>query len=226
MLRISTDAAPGWQLATALWAITGFVFYVLAGMGSLLAMALVEGLLPADIQPAAGSISLSIRNGLHLLVWAALCAGASLVVGRRLVPDLRFGVGGWLLLAVGATLAALTMFLVNEDARARIGMFDPEYVGLSFFASPAVLAVALATWATLALPRGQSIVVAVAAAAAAGGLGLWLQPSHPHSADGIGAEHVPLAMAFLADLGFAATAAAVIAGRLLGSAPGDETASD
>ena len=226
MLRVSTDADPGWPLATALWAITGFVFYVLAGLGSLLAMALVEGLLPAAIQPAAGSISLSIRNGLHLLVWGALAAGASMLVGRRLVPGLRFGLGGWLLLAVGAALAALTMFLVNENARERFGMFDPEYVGLAFFASPAVLAVALATWATLALPRGQGIVVAVAAAAAAAGLGLSLLPSLPDAADGIDADHVPLAIAFLADLAFAATAAAVIAGRLLGSAPKGETASD
>ena len=97
-------------------------------------------------------------------------------------------------------------------------MFDPDYVGLSFFASPAVLAVALATWATLALPRGRGIVVAVAAAAAAAGLGLSLLPSLPDAADGIDADHVPLAIAFLADLGFAATAAAVVAGRLLGSA--------
>lgn len=215
MLRVSTNAAPGWPLSTALWAITGFVFYVLGGLASLLAIAVLEGVLPPEARPASGSITLSIRNGLHLFAWAALSAGPSMLVGRRLVQGVRFGIGGWLVLALGAALAAFTMFMVNEDARARFGLFDAEYVGLSFFASPAVLAIALATWATLALPRGQGLILGAAAAAAAAALGLSLLPSLPAATDGIDADHVPLAIAFALDLGFALLAAALVGGRLL-----------
>jgi len=215
MLRVSTNAMPGWPLATALWAIAGFVFYVLGGLGSLLAMALMEGLLPPDVRPTSGSISLSVRNGVHLVAWAAVVAGASLVVGRRLVAGIRFGPGGWLLLSTGTALAAFTMCMVNEDARARFGVVDAEYVGLSYFASPAVLAIALAAWATLALPRGRAVVLAIVAGAATVALGLSLVPTIPAATDGIDADHVPLALAFLADLGFAAIAAAAVALRVL-----------
>lgn len=215
MLRVSTTAGQSWPLATLVWAVTGLVLYVLGGLASLLAMAAVEGLLPTDIQPAAGSITLSIRNGLHLVAWAALSAGASMLVGRRLIPGLRFGAGAWLLLGVGTALAAFTMFVVNEDVRARYGYFDPEYAQFAFFTGPAVLAIALATWATLALPAGQAVVLGVVAAAAAGALGLSLLPSLPAATDGIDADHVPLAITFLADLGFAGVAAVAVATRVL-----------
>jgi hypothetical protein len=215
MLRVSTHATLSWPLATALWAITGFVFYVLGGMGSLLALAALEGVLPPELRPAAGSITLSIRNGAHLFAWAALSAGASMVVGRRLITGLRFGPGGWVLLGAGTALAAFTMFMVNEDVRARFGYFDPEYANLAFFASPAVLAIALAGWATLAVPPGRGAVLAVAAGAAAGALGLSLLPSLPAATDGIDADHVPLALAFVADLAFAGIAAVVVAARVL-----------
>jgi hypothetical protein len=219
MLRVSINAPPSWPIATALWAVTGFVFYVLGGMASLLALAALERLLPPEAQPAAGHVSLSIQNGLHLVVWAAMSAAASLIVGRRLVPGLRFGVGGWLLLGAGTALAAFTMFMVNEDVRARFGYFDPEYAHLSLFASPAVLAIALGAWATLAVPRGQGLVLAAAAAAAAAALGLSLVPSLPAATDGIDADHVPLAIAFVADLVFAAVAAVAVAMRILKPAP-------
>ena len=215
MLRVSANATPSWPVATALWAVSGFVLYVLGGLASLLALAAVEGLLPADVRPSSGFVTLSIRNGLHLFAWAALSAGASMLVGRRLIADLRFGLAGWLLLAIGAALAAFTEFMVNEDARARFGHFDAGDVGLSSFTSPAVLAIALATWATLALPRGQGLVLAATAAAAAAGLGLSLVPSLPAATDGIDADHVPLALTFVADLGFAAASAIAVANRVL-----------
>jgi hypothetical protein len=58
-------------------------------------------------------------------------------------------------------------------------------------------------------------VLAVAAGAAAGALGLSLLPSLPAATDGIDADHVPLALAFVADLAFAGIAAVVVAARVL-----------
>lgn len=221
MLRISSDTAPGWVLATSVWAITGFVLYVLGGMISLLAIAVVGSWLPPGLQPEVGTLGWSVRNGLQPALWGVLAASASMVVGRRLVGGIRFRPDGWLVLAIGIALAAWSMFLVNENIRARYGVYDPEYAGLAWFASPAVLATALAGWATLAVPRGQGIVLAIICGAAVAGLGTSLLPSVPSAIDGIDADHLPLAAAFLADLAYAAVIAVVIAARLLRRVPNE-----
>lgn len=221
MLRTSSATAPGWVLTTSVWAITGFALYVLGGMISLLAIALAGSWLPAGMQPEVGSLSWSVRNGLQPALWGVLAASASMVLGRRLVAGIRFRPDGWLVLAIGIGLAAWSMFLVNENVRVRYGVYDAEYAGLAWFASPAVLAIALAAWATLAVPPGQGIVLAITCGAAVAGLGASLLPSVPSAIDGIDADHVMLAAAFLADLAYAAVIGVIIAARLLRRVPNE-----
>jgi hypothetical protein len=197
-----------------LWAAAGAVIYVLAGIASLLAFALVERVLPADAQPQAGAISLSIRNGLHQVAWGGLAAAVSMPLGRRLVAGLRFGPTAWLVLAIGLTLAGITMFLLNEYDQSRNGMFDPDHVGFAFFAAPAVLAIALATWATLATPGRHARMLAGTMLLATFALVLALVPSVPGAVSGVRVESIPLAVAFLADLGSAVLAAMLVVRRV------------
>ena len=195
-------------LTVAIWAGAGAVIYVTAGIGSLLA--LVEGLLADDVRPQAGEISLSVRNGLHQVAWGAIAAAVSMPLGRRLVAGLRFGPGGWVVLAVGLALAGLSMFLINELDRSRNGMFDPDHVGFSWFAAPAVIAIGLAAWATLATPGRDARILAGTTLLAVLALALALLPSVPGAADGIRVESIPLASAFLADVGYALLALALV----------------
>jgi hypothetical protein len=193
-----------------LWAAAGAVIFVLAGIGALLAFALVERVLPVDAQPQAGAVSLSIRNGLHQVAWGGLAAVLSVPVGRRFVAGLRFGHAGWVVLATGFTLGGISMFLLNELDRLRNGMFDPDHVGFAFFAGPSVVAIALATWATLATPGPAARIIAGTMLLAVSALLLALFPSLSGVVDGIRAESIPLAAAFLADLVFAALAAVLV----------------
>jgi hypothetical protein len=203
--------------SVVLWAAAGAVIYVLAGLGSLLAFALVEGVgvIPADSQPQAGAVSLSIRNGLHQVAWGALAAAASLPLGRRLVAGLRFRPAGWVVLSVGLALAGITMFLLNELDRSRNGMFDPDHVGFAWFAAPAVIAIALAAWATLATPDRNARILAGTTVLAVSALALALLPSLPGAADGIRADGVPLVGAFLADVGFAVLATMLVVRKVV-----------
>ena len=196
----------------ALWAAAGAVIYVLAGLGSLFAFALIEriGVIPADAQPQAGAITLSVRNGLHQVAWGALGAAVAMPVGLRWVTGLRFGAAGWLTLGVGLSLAGITMFLLNEFDRARNGMFDPDHVGFSWFVGPAVIAIALAVWATLATPGRDARMLAGTTALAVLALALALLPNLPGAADGIGAASIPLASAFIADVVYAVLATLLV----------------
>ena len=206
------------ERSVAGWAAAGAVIYVLAGIVALLAFAVVERLLPADAQPQAGAISLSIRNGLHQVAWGGLAAAVSMPLGRRLVAGLRFGPTGWLVLGVGLTLAGISMFLVNELDRSRNGMFDPDHIGIAWFAAPAVIAIALASWATLATPSRDARILAGTTVLAVSALAFALLPSVPGAADGIRPDSIPLAGAFLADVGFAVLATVLVVRQVVAQA--------
>ena len=207
--------------APALWTIAGFVLYLVAGIASLFALALVEGplLAPFGLRSAAGELGLSVRNGLHAIAWGGLVAAVAVPLGRRLVAGIRFSAAGWAMLAVGLLLATVVITLGEEFVRARYGVFDGEYQGLSYFAGPALVAVALATWAALAVPRDGVLVPGAAMLTAAVGLAMALLPSIPGAADGIEADSVPLAVGFILSLVYAGAASIAVV-RRLGSAPG------
>ena len=86
-MQLASTRSMAWSSGVALWAVAGVVLYVLTGMGSLLAIATVEALVPGlRDQVQAGTIGLSIQNGVHPLVWGAIAAAIAMPVGRRLVP--------------------------------------------------------------------------------------------------------------------------------------------
>ena len=200
----------------ALWTLAGFVIYVLGAFGGLLLIVVIEAPLLAmfGLRAEAGTLGLSVQNGLHAIAWGLLTAAVAWPLGRRLVPGSRFGVLGWAMLLVGLVIAAFAMTLGNEFVRARYGRYDPEYQGLSLFAGPAIVAIALATWAALAVPRSGVLVPGAAMLTAAAGLVLSLVPSIPGASDGVDAASIPLVAAFLVGVGYAAGAAILVLLRL------------
>lgn len=200
---------------SALWGIIGVGLYLVVGAGSLFLTALVaDPMLAALGLPAeAGQVGLSIRNAIHPIAWGMTVAAASVPIGRRLVPGLRFGPLGNALLSAGLALASITWFLGQELVRARYDWFDPEYVGLSLLAWPAILAIALAGWATLAAPRGQGLALLALMLLAAAGFGLALLPGVIGALNGIEPGSTPLATAFLFEVLYVIAMIVVIARR-------------
>ena len=197
------------------WALAGFGLYIAGAFGAIFIVVLVEQLVlvPLGVRVEAGHAGLSIRNALHPLAWGGLVAALAMPVGRRLVPEVRFSPAGWLVLVSGLTLGALTLLLVFEWVRARFGYLDTEYVGSSLYVWPAMVAIALAGWATLAAPPGRRIVLSAATMVAIAGLGASLFPSVAGAADGIEAGSIPLAGAFVADVVYAAIVGILVVGR-------------
>lgn len=221
MMQTAIGSQLGERLAAtygpALWTIAGFVLYVLGGMATLFAIAWIEHMTwgGMGVDTGAGTVGLSVRNGVHALVWGLAAAAAAIPLGRRLVEGLAFGRAGWVVLVVGLLLALLTTMLVNEFVRARYGYYDPEYAGLTVFTGPALVAVALASWATLGVPRPGAAVPALAALTAVAGLAMSLLPSLPGAADGIGASSMPLAAAFAASAAYGVIASVLVVRHLM-----------
>jgi hypothetical protein len=203
---------PATRGATAIWTAAGFVLYIVGGFASLLALALFQSVVlePFGLRPQAGTFDLSLRNGIHAIVWGLLVAALAAPLGRRLVPGIRFGQAGWLVLAGGLVIAAVATTLGEEFVRARYIYYDAEYQGLTVFTGPALVAVALATWAALAVPPSWVLLPAAAALTAAAGLALSLLPSIPGAGDGIEAGSLPLVAAFAAGVAYAIMAVVLV----------------
>jgi hypothetical protein len=202
----------GPQRAVAVWTIAGAVIYIVSGLASILAMATIEELVlaPLGLGSAVGSPSLSIRNGIHAAAWGFIAAGMALPLGRWLGVEVAPSTRAWVILVAGLVLAAVTTSLVEEFVRARYGMFEPRATGWTIFAGPALIAIAVAGWAALAVPRTQRAVPALVTLAAAAGLAIVLLPSLPGAADGIDPESVPLAVIVGLDAVFASVTAVVV----------------
>jgi hypothetical protein len=114
------------------------------------------------------------------------------------------------MLVAGLVLASAVTLLGNEFVRARFGYFDPEYQGLTVFSGPALVAIALATWAALAVPREGVLVPAAAALTAAAGLAMTLLPSIGGADDGIAAASMPIVVAFVLAACYAALAGVLV----------------
>jgi hypothetical protein len=183
-----------------LWVAWGVFAYGLAGVASLFVVAGVAPIIvaPIGLDIEAGSGGLSLRNGVHAVVWGFATAALAVPVGRRVVSGLRFGALGWVILGCGLVLAELTTTLVEEFVRVRLGLYEPRATGFTLFSGPALVAISLAAWAALAVPRRDRVMVAIVGVAATGLL-LTLLPSLSGATDGISEGSLPLATTLALD---------------------------
>ena len=211
-MQIATKMAEYGVSGVAAWAIAGFLIYVLGGMAMLfVGLSIGEAILASmGIPSHAGTQGLSLRNSFHSTAWGAFVVAASAPLGFRLVPGLRFNATGWVVIVTGLLLATMTTYLGIESVRARFGIYDPEYQGFSFFAGPALVAISLAGWATLAVPGRRAKPLVSAALAAVAGLAVALLPSLASAADGIDSTNIPLASVYIADAVFGALVAFLV----------------
>jgi hypothetical protein len=223
-MSVAATPARGDRIAglhgAALWTITGLVLYVLVGMGSLFLTGRVfDPILGAvGLVVQAGEPGLSIRNGLHAVVWGLLTAVVAMPFGRRLVDGVRFSAAGWIVLVIGLVIATVAITLGAEFVRSTHGVYDPEYEGLTLFTGPALVAVALAAWAALAVPRAGVLAPAGTLLAAGAGLVLSLLPSIPGATDGVAAAQLLLLAAFVAGVAYTAAVSVMVLARLRPSA--------
>jgi len=207
-MQLAAGGQPGAGVAgaygVALWTVSGLALYLLLGVASVFLTLIADPLLGAMGLPVeAGELGLAVRNALHPPIWGLLVAAAAIPIGRRLVPGIRFSGDAWLVLLAGLLLAAVTWLLIEEFVRARMAIFDMEYVGFAILTWPALVAIALCGWAALAVPRGSNAALVVPLVLATAGLSVALLPSVAGAADGIDAENLPLAFAFLVDVLYA-----------------------
>jgi hypothetical protein len=200
-MTTATPAGHGAHDRVGAWAAAGSLLCVLAWPVAFLLVATVEAVLlrPLGWEPVAGMPSLSLQNATFPVTWGALVAAASVLLAPRWVPSARFRRRGWVLLGVGLLLAGLSEYLSDEFVRAWAGNYDPEYAGLSLFIPWALGAVALATWAALAVQRGRRVALMALAFVAGAGLALALASNLGGAADGIRGENVPIATVFALD---------------------------
>jgi hypothetical protein len=207
-MQVAAPREPGDRVAGAygvmLWTVSGLALYLLLGLASVFLTLIADPVLEAVGMPVeAGELGLSVRNALHPPVWGLVVAAVAIPIGRRLVPGIRFSRDSWVVLVAGLLLAAVTWLLIEEFVRARMAYFDMEYVGFAILTWPAIVAIALCGWAALATPRGSNAALVIALVLATAGLSVALLPSVAGAADGIDAQNLPLAFAFLVDVLYA-----------------------
>jgi hypothetical protein len=220
-MQVATKLAEYGLSGVAVWAIAGFLLFVLGGMAMLfVGLSIGEAVLASmGIESHAGTQGLSIRNSFHPIAWGAFVLAAAAPLGFRLVPGLRFRATGWMVVVLGLLLATVTTYLGIESVRARVGIFDPEYQGFSFFAGPALVAIALAGWAALAVPGRRGTPLGVTALIAVAGLAVALLPSVGSAADGIDSTNLPLASVYIADAVFGALVSFLVVRALFRPGP-------
>lgn len=199
------------------WALIGLVLYVACGVAAIFGVAAIESgvLTPIGLGAEPGTQGWGLYLASHDLAWGALAALAAGWAGRRLVPGLRIAtIVPIVVLVVGVMLAATTTFALHEWVRARYALFDPEYAGPVFFAAPALVAVALGGWASLAMPARLRRPLVVETVAAGTGFAIATLPSLGGLSDGLAASSGPLALALGLDAAFVpAVIVAVVLGR-------------
>lgn len=179
------------------WALVGFVLYVAAGPATLFAIAAASDALlrPLGLAAEPGSTSWGLYLASQPLAWGITTAMLAGWLGRRLIPGLATEASGPILvLGLGLALAATTTFALHEWVRARYELFDPEYAGPVIFAAPALVAVALGGWATLAMPRHLRRPVESLLLAATTGFVIATLPTLGGLTDGLAVSSRPLAM--------------------------------
>lgn len=211
MTRPSSRPNAAGRTGLAWWTLAGLGLFPVGWVASALAIATIERFVlePVGLRAEAGELSLSIRNGIHQIAWGALVAAAAVPFGRGLVAGIRFRPSAAALLAVGLVIAATTQLLVFEFDRLRSGYVDADHVGMIIFAPPAIVAVALATWAAMAIPSPDRAVLIALAAIGAIGFALATIPSLPGLSDGIDPASVPLAVSLLVGAAFVVIAPVV-----------------
>jgi hypothetical protein len=210
-VTVTTIAPQTTRSGVGSWAAAGFALYVVLGVVSLLVVARAGDMLaePFGIDIGAGTVGLSIRNGVHHVAWGLTVVLVAAPLGRRLVPSIRFERQSVPVLLSGLALAGMSEFLLNEWARERFTYFDPEYVGLAGFAPAATVAIAVASWAAMSVPRASRSVLLALVVLSVVGLTVAVLPSVPGLGDGLDPSSVPLAVALVADGAFAVFALAI-----------------
>ena len=218
-MTTAIPAEPGPQDRVGAWAAVGVLLCLAAWPVAFALVATIEAVLlrPLGWYAVAGMRSLSVRNASFPIVWGILVAAPAMLLAPRWVPRARFRRRGWILLGVGLLLAGFSEYLTDEFVRDWAGNYDPEYAGLSVVIPWALGAVALATWAALAVPRRTRVSLLALAALTGAGLALALASNLAGAADGIRAENVPIATVFVLDALFALGAGLV---TLLDPGPG------
>jgi hypothetical protein len=203
-MTTATPAEPGTDDRVGAWTIAGLVLCIVAWPIAFGVVASVEAVVlrPLGWYAEAGTRSLSIQNATFPVTWGVLVAGAGVRLARRWVPGARFRGRGWALLGAGLLLAGLSEYLTDEFVRHWAGNYDPEYGGSSLFIPWALVAVALAGWAALAVPRRRRVALVALAATAGAGVALAFASNLAGAADGIREANVPIATVFVLDAVF------------------------
>lgn len=217
-MTLQPSAAPGSRPRAGAWWLFAALAWVCAGPLVLFATSWVSQLVaPLGLVAEAGTVGWGIFLAIAVVGWglatAVIAAVAAPRFGVNLRPVSRSPVA---VLASALALAALTMFTLHEQLRARMGYFDPDYAGLTGFVPMAMVAVACAAWARYSVPgrrdrRPADACLMLAASVVAVGI----LSNVPGLADGIHPASVPLAVALAVDAVFVTVATAAAARELL-----------
>ena len=194
-------AVPAPRSHTGAWSLFGVLAWVVTGPLVLWALSWVAQVVaPLGLVAEAGTPAWGVFLAISVLGWGLATAAVGVVAAPRFrVHIAPVAPAALAALTVGLVLAALTKYALHEQVRARMGWFDPDYAGATLLAVPALVGLALAAWASAAIPRRDRTPLAVLAAAAALAFALCTMTNLPGLADGVRDESVPLAVALLMD---------------------------
>jgi hypothetical protein len=200
-MLLPPDTVPTPRPRAGAWSLFGILAWVVTGPLVLMATSWVNQLAaPLGPYAEAGTAGWGVYLAVSVVAWGL----ATTVVAAVAAP--RFGIrvslatrGALAALVGGLALAALTTYALHEQVRLRMGWFDPDYAGWTLLAIPALVGLAIATWASTAIPRRDRTPLAVLGGAGALTFGLSAATNLPGLADGLRDESVPLAAVLLID---------------------------
>jgi hypothetical protein len=153
------------RLRIATWIGAAIVAFLAAGLVSLFGIAYLTS---AFGEPTGRELVLAVLT----VVWLALAAGSTFLIGRALVGELRRP-QVWTLM-LGATVPAFTSFLIAADTQAGTGALDVDQMGVALYLPVGLVATTIAQWATSASQAGHrawalvTLVVALSVTVAGG----------------------------------------------------------
>ncbi len=192
------------------WFAVGTAVYLGAGLASLFGWSYVLSSL--GLRAEAGTSGWGLHLAGWIAVWGALAALALAVLAFRFARGFTPRRSRALALLVsGLAFASATQFILHEWTRSRFGDFDLEYVAASGGLPAVLVAIAVASWATVAAP--VEVRPAPAAALAASVILFWAigLSNLPGAANGLTAAGIPLAGLLVAAGAFSLIAVAVTA---------------
>jgi hypothetical protein len=157
---------------------------------------------------------LGLPHALGLALWAGsrvLVAGlVALALGRILIGTaVRPQPAAWLVLGIGAALAAMVQVALVAWSESRFALFDPDLVGLTAQLYTVVGGVGVAAFSTLSAPRDAALPPMIALLMATLLTLIIVVANVPGLADGIEPESIPLAVTLGATLLYALAVSAL-----------------